>query len=103
MGMADGSPPARVNLSFPYPWKVWTRKTDFRVVLPIGYTRNSVGWLLDQVFPEDERGRSTVESFLDVAANPDLPEIYAVMLQVAEGMANGPLYPLRFNRWPRQA
>ena len=57
---------------------------DFRVVLPIGYTRNSVGWLLDQVFPEDERGRSTVESFLDVAANPDLPEIYAVMLQVAE-------------------
>ncbi len=56
----------------------------FWVVLPIGYTRNSVGWLLDQVFPEDEHGRSTVESFLNVAANPDLPEIYAVMLQVAE-------------------
>ncbi len=57
---------------------------DFRVVLPIGYTRNSVGWLLDQVFAEDEHGRSTVESFLDMAANPDLPEIYAVMLQVTE-------------------
>ncbi len=56
----------------------------FWVVLPIGYTRNSVGWLLDQVFPEDQRERSTVESFLNVAANPDLPEIYAVMLQVAE-------------------
>ena len=57
---------------------------DFRVVLPIGYTRNSVGWLLDQVFPEDEHGSSTVESFLDVVANPDMPEIYAVMLQVTK-------------------
>ena len=57
---------------------------DFQVVLPIGYARNSIGWLLDQVFPADEQGRNTIEAYLNVRANPDLPEIYAVMLQVTE-------------------
>ena len=57
---------------------------DFQVVLPIGYARNSIGWLLDRVFPADEQGRNTIEAYLDVRANPDLPDIYAVMLQVAE-------------------
>ena len=57
---------------------------DFQVVLPIGYARNSIGWLLDRVFPADEQDRNTIEASLDVRANPDLPDIYAVMLQVAE-------------------
>ena len=57
---------------------------DFQVVLPIGYARNSIGWLLDRAFPADEQGRNTIEAYLDVRANPDLPDIYAVMLQVTE-------------------
>ena len=55
---------------------------DFQVVLPIGYARNSIGWLLDRVFPADQQGRDAIAASLDVRANPDLPEIYAVMLQV---------------------
>ncbi len=57
---------------------------DFQVVLPIGYARNSIGWLLDRVFPADEQGRDAIEASLDVRGNPDLPDIYAVMSQVAE-------------------
>ena len=57
---------------------------DFQAVLPVGYARNSIGWLLDRVFPADEQGRDAIAASLDVRTNPDLPDIYAVMLQVTE-------------------
>lgn len=54
----------------------------FEVLLPAGYSRMGVWELLEQVFPEEGESRRRIESSLDVKQNPDLPEIYAVLLDV---------------------
>ena len=55
---------------------------DLRVVLPPEYARLRIGELLEAVFPEDEDAQSHVEDMLDVRGNPDLPDIYGVLLDV---------------------
>ena len=52
------------------------------VVLPAEYARLRIGELIESVFPEDEGGRSQVEDMFDLRENPDLPEIYAALVDV---------------------
>ena len=51
-----------------------------RVRLPAEYSCLRVGELIEAVFPEDEEHRSRVEAMFDLVENPDLPEIYSVIL-----------------------
>ena len=53
-----------------------------QVILPPAYAQLRIDKLLDSVFPEDEEGRSYIEGMLDVRENPDLPDIYAALLEV---------------------
>ena len=62
---------------------------DLRLVLPSNYAEDSIGLLLDRVFPGDGQLRSEIESMLDVRANPDLPDIYAVIVDAVEGWRKG--------------
>ncbi len=51
-----------------------------RVLLPPDYAALRVVELVEAVFPEDEEQRSLVEAMFDLRENPDLPEIYSVLL-----------------------
>ena len=51
-----------------------------RVLLPPEYAVLRVRELVEAIFPEDEPGRSLVEARFDLLENPDLPEIYSVLL-----------------------
>jgi hypothetical protein len=51
-----------------------------RVLLPPEYAALRVRELAETIFPEDEQGRSLVEARFDLLENPDLPEIYSVLL-----------------------
>ena len=62
---------------------------DLHLVLPSDYAEDSIGRLLDRVFPEDEQTRANVESMFDVRANPDLPDIYAVIADAVRGWRTG--------------
>ena len=55
-----------------------------RLELPPEFGVDSVSVLLDRVFPADEEGRREIASLFDLRANPDLPDIYAVLLAVCE-------------------
>ena len=58
---------------------------DFLAVeLPSEFLAGTVSGLLDRVFPPDEESRLLVSNRFDVRANPDLPEIYAVLLAVCD-------------------
>ncbi len=58
---------------------------DFLAVeLPSEFLAGTVSGLLDLVFPPDEESRLLVSDRFDLRANPDLPEIYAVLLAVCE-------------------
>ena len=59
------------------------------VVLPAEYTGLRIGELLEVIFPGDEEGRSHVEEMFDLRENPDLPEIYGVLLDVLSGWRLG--------------
>ena len=50
------------------------------VLLPPEYAALRVGELVEAVFPDDEQHRSLVEAMFDLRENPDLPEIYSVLL-----------------------
>ena len=52
----------------------------FRVLIPPEYAALRVRDLVEAIFPEDEQGRSLVEARFDLLENPDLPEIYSVLL-----------------------
>ena len=54
------------------------------VELPAEFLEGSVSQLLDRVFPADEEGRLLITERFDPRANPDLPDIYAVLLAVCE-------------------
>ena len=54
------------------------------VELPSEFLTGSVAQLLDRVFPPDEGSRRLVSKRFDLRANPDLPEIYAVLLAVCD-------------------
>ncbi len=45
--------------------------------------------LLDRLFPPDEAGQQSVEASLNLARNPDLPEIYGELLAVVEQSRHG--------------
>ena len=62
---------------------------DLRLVLPSNYAEDSIGLLFDRVFPGDGQLRSEIESMLDIRANPDLPDIYAVIVDAVEGCRKG--------------
>ena len=62
---------------------------DLVIVLPSEYAEHSGAWLLDRVFPEDEQLRNGIVSMLDVRANPDLPDIYTVIVDAVEGWRKG--------------
>ncbi len=64
-------------------------KDCFHLVLPSGHSRLSIGQLLDRLFPEDEDEREAIASAFDLRANPDLPEIYGVFLDVMEEWRQG--------------
>ena len=51
-----------------------------RVLLPPEYAALRVRELVETMFPDDEPGRSLVEARFDLQENPDLPEIYSVLL-----------------------
>ena len=51
-----------------------------RVLLPPEYSTLRVRELAEAIFPDDEEGRSLVEARFDLLENPDLPEIYSVLL-----------------------
>ncbi len=55
-----------------------------RVQLPEAVLGKSVSQLLELVFPPDEEARTDISGRFDLRANPDLPEIYAVLLAVCE-------------------
>ena len=50
------------------------------VLLPPEYAALRVSELIDVIFTDDEQGCSLVKARLDLTENPDLPEIYSVML-----------------------
>ena len=54
------------------------------VELPREYLAGTVSQLLDRVFPPDNEGRRPVSDRFDLRANPDLPDIYAVLLAVCD-------------------
>ena len=61
------------------------RRDDcLRVQLPEAFLGKSVSQLLELVFPPDEEARTDISGRFDLRANPDLPEIYAVLLAVCE-------------------
>ena len=62
------------------------------IALPVDYARLSLGQLLDAVFPEDEADQLVVEGMLDVAENPDLPDIYDCFLPVIDQHRSGLCY-----------
>jgi hypothetical protein len=55
---------------------------ELQVAVPSGASRLTVGALLNEVLPEDEVEQGQVLASLDVRANPDLPEIYAELLDI---------------------
>lgn len=60
-----------------------------QLTLPAVYSHMSLGRLLESVFPEDEADRLPVEELLDVAENPDLPDIYDCFLPVFDQYRSG--------------
>ena len=52
--------------------------------LPSEHLEHSVSQLLDQVFPADAEKQQDISARFDLRANPDLPDIYAVLLAVCE-------------------
>ena len=64
----------QVSLAGMRPDDIW------RVLLPPEYAALRVSELVDAMFPDDEQGRSQVEARFDLIENPDLPEIYSVLL-----------------------
>ena len=54
----------------------------FCVSLPADCARLTVGELLDRVFGEDDEGRRAIVDSLDVAANPDLPDMHRELVEV---------------------
>ena len=54
----------------------------FRVTLPPHFSRLTVGDLLNEVFSDDEAQQDDVLASMDLAANPDLPEIYEDLLDI---------------------
>ncbi len=61
----------------------------FAVTVPAGYARLSLAQLLEAMFPADEVDRLAVEETLDVAGNPDLPDIYDCFLPVFDQLREG--------------
>ncbi len=59
------------------------------VVLPAEYADLRIGEFLEVVFPEDENGRSVFEEMFDLRENPDLPEIYGMLLEVVSRWRSG--------------
>ena len=58
---------------------------DFLAVeLPSEFLTGTVSGLLDRVFPPDEESRVLISDRFDLRANPDLPEIYSVLLAVCD-------------------
>ena len=58
---------------------------DFLAVeLPSEFLTLTVSGLLDRVFPQDEESRVLISDRFDLRANPDLPEIYSVLLAVCD-------------------
>ena len=64
----------QVSLAGMRPDDIW------RVLLPPEYAALRVSELVDAMFPDDEQGRALVEARFDLIENPDLPEIYGVLL-----------------------
>ena len=54
------------------------------VELPSDFLAESVAQLLDRVFPQDDESRQLISDRLDLRANPDLPDIYAVLIAVCD-------------------
>ena len=54
------------------------------VELPPDFLAGSVSQLLDRVFPADEESRLLISERFDLRANPDLPDIYAVLLAACD-------------------
>ena len=54
------------------------------VELPADYATGSVSQLLDRVFPPDDETRGLISDRFDLRTNPDLPDIYAVLLAVCD-------------------
>ena len=54
------------------------------IELPADCLAGSVAQLLERVFPPDGESRLLISERFDLRANPDLPEIYAVLLAVCD-------------------
>ena len=62
---------------------------SLRAVLPSDLARIPISQLLDRIFPQAEAQRRQVASMFDLRANPDLPEIYGVFLDVFDEWRQG--------------
>ena len=54
------------------------------VELPSEFLTETVSGLLDWVFPSEQESRQQISDRFDLRTNPDLPEIYSVLLAVCE-------------------
>ncbi len=60
------------------------REDSLVVRLNTQFLEGSLSQLMDRVFPADDDARREIADGFDLRANPDLPEIYAVLLAVCE-------------------
>ncbi len=60
-----------------------------QLTLPADYSQVSLIQLLESVFPENEADCLVVEELLDVAENPDLPDIYDCFLPIFDQYRSG--------------
>ena len=60
------------------------REDSLVAELPTEHLEGSLSQLLDRAFPVDDDARQEIADGFDLRANPDLPEIYAVLLAVCE-------------------
>ena len=60
-----------------------------QVLLPSEYTCLCIGELLELVFPDDEEGQSRVEDAINLRENPDLLDIYDVLLDAFDEWRTG--------------
>ena len=58
-------------------------------VFRVEHSCTTFAQLLDAVFPEDESAQGAVEQTLDVQENPDLPDIYDLLLPIIEQHRRG--------------
>ena len=85
------APKNRDNADIALSIALWGAPPDgaLQFVFRVEHSCTTFAQLLDAVFPEDESAQEAVEQTLDVQENPDLPEIYDLLLPIIEQHRRG--------------